>query len=197
LLQSDAAASVQTLGAGPEAVSIFLEPLPAVARLFVIGGTDTAAALARIAKLLDLRVIVLDAREAYLARERFPDADEIHCGWPSDLLSRAKLDERSHVVALTHDSKIDVPALAAALRSPACYIGALGSRRTHARRRQSLAELGFGDADLARIRAPIGLDLGGRSPEEIAVSIASEMVANRYGRSSRAGLIEELAKGAA
>ena len=194
LLQSGGDAGVQTVGSGSRALSVFLEPVHAAARVFIVGGTDTASALARIAKVLGFRVVLLDAREAYLSARRFPDADEIRCAWPADVLADARLDERSHVVTLTHDAKIDVPALAAALRSPACYIGALGSRRTHALRRERLADLGFRDSDLARIHAPIGLDLGGRAPEEIALSIASEIVANRYGRESRSLVTEGLGR---
>ena len=155
-------------------------------RLFIVGATDTGAALTLVAKLLGFRVVVIDAREAYASPERFPDADDLVCAWPVEALTAAHLDAQSYVVTLTHDPKLDVPALATALRSPVPYVGALGSRRTHERRKQSLRDLGFSDADLERIHAPVGLDLGGRSPQEIAVAVAAEMVANRYGRDSRA-----------
>jgi xanthine dehydrogenase accessory factor len=196
LLRDVGEAGIRTITSGSDSASVFLEPVLPAPRLFVVGATDMGATLTTMAKLLGFRVVVIDAREAYVSRERFPDADDLVCAWPVEALNAARLDENSYVVALTHDPKLDVPALATALRSSARYIGALGSRRSHDRRKQSLRELGFEDADVARIHAPIGLDLGGRSPQEIALSVAAEMIANRYGRDSRA-VKEDVTKGAA
>ena len=164
-----------------EAATIFIESLPPPLRLFLIGATHTAAALCRMAKGLGFHITVVDARGTYATRERFPDADVLVRAQPGEVLERARLDASSHVVVLTHDPKFDIPALTQALGSPARYIGVMGSRPTHARRRDRLAEDGFGMADLARIRAPIGLDLGARTPEEMALAILAEMVAVRYG----------------
>src|SRR5262249_11498661 len=113
--------------------------------------------------------------------ERVPDADELVCAWPSDVLA-GRIDARTSVVTLAHDSKLDVPALACALRAEGAYVGALGSRRTHEGRKQALRDMGFSDADLARIHSPVGLDLGGRTAEEIALAILAEIVAVKHGR---------------
>jgi xanthine dehydrogenase accessory factor len=131
---------------------------------------------------LGFQVIVVDPRSAFARAERFPDAHEVRGDWPDAVLGPGALDAWSYLVTLTHDFKVDIPALACALRSEARYIGALGSRRTHERRKSPLGLLGFDEAALARIRAPVGLDLGGRAPEEIALSILAEMLAVRYGR---------------
>jgi xanthine dehydrogenase accessory factor len=120
----------------------------------------------------------------FASHERFPDADELHCVWPDEFFRETKLDPYSCLVTLSHDMKFDVPALAHAMTSDTGYIGALGSRKTHAKRSEDLRSQGFDDAALARIHAPIGLDLGGRAPEEIALSILSEMQAVRYGRTA-------------
>lgn len=148
-------------------------PRPA---LYVLGAIDHAAALVRVGHLLGYRVTVCDARPAFVTRERFPDADELVVDWPDRFLRRAKPDERSAVCVLTHDEKFDVPALQAALDSPALYIGAMGSKVTTADRELRLRAEGVGDADLARIHAPIGLAIGARSPEEVAVAIGAQLV---------------------
>jgi xanthine dehydrogenase accessory factor len=165
--------------AGAES-AIFLEALVPPAHLFVCGATDIAAALARMAKVLRYEVTVVDARAAYALRERVPDADEIVCAWPEEVLAPEAIDEHTSVVTLSHDPKLDVAALACALRTNAGYIGALGSRKTHEGRKQSLREMGFSDADLARIHSPVGLDLGGRAPAEIALSILAEMTGVKH-----------------
>jgi xanthine dehydrogenase accessory factor len=170
---------------GAEA-TVFVEAFPPPLRLFIVGATHTAMALCHMAKGLGFRVIVIDARGVYATRERFPDADELFVAGPSEVLEQAALDVSSHIVILTHDQKFDVPALAVALRSGAGYIGVMGSRPTHHRRRVQLEQWGFTASDLVRIRAPIGLDLGARTPEEIALAILAEMVAVRYGRDGRA-----------
>ena len=146
-------------------------------RLVVIGAVHISQALAPMAKDLDLDVTIIDPRTAFATPERFPDAPVL-AEWPDAVLPDVGIDQYTAVVALTHDPKIDDPALAAALRSKCFYIGALGSRKTHERRVQRLVASGFSDADLARIHAPIGLDIGAVSPAEIAVSILAEIVAS-------------------
>jgi xanthine dehydrogenase accessory factor len=144
--------------------------------LYVLGAIDHAGALARIGQLLGYRVTVCDARAAFVTRERFPDVDELVVEWPDRFLRRARLDERSAVCVLTHDERFDVPALLAAVESPALYIGAMGSRTVSAARDERLRAAGVSEAELARIHAPIGLAIGARSPEEVAVAIAAQLV---------------------
>ena len=170
---------------GDEDATVYVEAFPRPLRLFIVGATHAAIALCRMAKRLDFHVTVIDARAAYASRERFPDADALCCVHPVEVLDEARLDASSYVVTLTHDPKFDLPALARAVRSEARYIGAMGSRATHERRKAELERLGLAGADLARIRAPIGLDLGGRTPEEVAVAILAEVQAVRYGRDAR------------
>jgi xanthine dehydrogenase accessory factor len=136
-------------------------------------------------KGVDLDVTIIDPRTAFATPERFPDVPVL-ADWPDAVLPDLNLDRYTAVLALTHDPKIDDPALAAALRSQCFYIGALGSRKTHERRRQRLIALGFTEADLARIHAPIGLDIGAVSPAEIAVSILAELVATLRSERRRA-----------
>lgn len=171
-----------TLARRGEEATVFVEGFPPSLRLFIVGATHTAVALCRLAKELGFRVTVIDPRGAFSASERFPDADEVLRAWPDEVLDETALDGRCYVVTLSHDPKFDLPTLARALRSGARYVGALGSRRTHGRRRERLLQQGFGEADLARIHAPVGLDIGGRSPEETALAILAEMVAVRHGR---------------
>jgi xanthine dehydrogenase accessory factor len=169
--------------------TVFLEAFPTLQRLLVVGATHTAIPLCRLAKVLGFHVTVIDARTAYATRERFPDADELIQAWPDEALATAGTESfaaSTSVVILTHDPKFDLPALTSALRAGVRYIGILGSRKTHERRRVELRERGLTDADLARIRAPIGLDLGGRSPEEVALAILAEILAVRYGRDGHA-----------
>jgi xanthine dehydrogenase accessory factor len=165
-----------------ETAELFLEAFPPPPRLFVVGATHTAIPLCRFAKEVGFEVTVIDAREVFATAERFPDVDALVRAWPDEAFEKVELTPDCHVVALTHDPKFDLPALSLALRSKAGYIGALGSRATHARRRAQLQELGFGEAELARIRTPVGLDIGGLTPEEVALSIVAEMVATRRGR---------------
>ena len=147
--------------------------------LYVLGAIDHAGALARLGQLLGYRVTVCDARAAFVTRERFPDVDELVADWPDRVLRAAPLDERSAVCVLTHDEKFDVPALLAALESRAFYIGAMGSRTTTEAREERLRAAGVSEADLARIHAPVGLAIGARSPEEVAVAIAAQLVEAR------------------
>jgi xanthine dehydrogenase accessory factor len=146
-------------------------------RLVVIGAVHISQALAPMAKGLDLDVTIIDPRTAFATPERFPDVPVL-AEWPDAVLPEIGIDRYTAVVALTHDPKIDDPALIAALRSECFYIGALGSRKTHERRVQRLTEAGFTEADFARIHAPIGLDIGAVSPAEIAISILAEIVAS-------------------
>lgn len=154
----------------------FLTVQAPVVRVVVVGAVHISQALAPMAKGLDLDVTIIDPRTAFATPERFPDVPML-AEWPDTVLPEIRIDRYSAVVALTHDPKIDDPALTAALRSDCFYIGALGSRKTHERRVQRLSAAGFAEADLARIHAPIGLDIGAVSPAEIAVSILAEIVA--------------------
>ncbi|MFE2261226.1 XdhC family protein [Streptomyces griseosporeus] len=152
-------------------------------RMIVFGAIDFASALVRIGKFLGYHVTVCDAREVFATRTRFPEADEIVVEWPHRYLERTAVDARTVLCVLTHDAKFDVPLLKLALRLPVAYVGAMGSRRTHLDRNRRLREVGVTDLELARLRSPIGLDLGARTPEETALSIAAEIVANRRGGS--------------
>lgn len=146
-------------------------------RVVVIGAVHISQALAPMAKGLDLDVTVIDPRTAFATPERFPDVPVL-AEWPDAVLSNLRIDQYTAVVALTHDPKIDDPVLIAALRSKCFYIGALGSRKTHERRVQRLIASCCTEADLARVRAPIGLDIGAVSPAEVAVSILAEIIAS-------------------
>ncbi|EFE66280.1 conserved hypothetical protein [Streptomyces viridosporus ATCC 14672] len=152
-------------------------------RMIVFGAIDFASALVRVGKFLGHHVTVCDARPVFATRARFPEADEIVVEWPHRYLERTSVDARTVLCVLTHDAKFDVPLLRRALRLPVAYVGAMGSRRTHLDRTARLREAGVGDPELARLRSPIGLDLGARTPEETALSIAAEIVANRRGGS--------------
>jgi xanthine dehydrogenase accessory factor len=165
-------------------VAVFVESFAPPPQMLVFGAVDFTAALVRVAKVLGYRVTVCDAREVFATRARFPQADEVVVDWPDRLLGRVGggLTVRDAVCVLTHDAKFDVPALVAAMATDVGYIGAMGSRRTHAERIMRLEEAGVDAASLRRIRAPIGLDIGARTPEETAVSICSEIIAQRTGR---------------
>ncbi|MEV6402116.1 XdhC/CoxI family protein [Streptomyces bobili] len=152
-------------------------------RMIVFGAIDFASALVRIGSFLGYRVTVCDARPVFATRNRFPEADEIVVDWPHRYLERTQVDARTVLCVLTHDAKFDVPLLRLALRLPVAYVGAMGSRRTHLDRNARLREVGVTELELARLRSPIGLDLGARTPEETALSIAAEIVANRRGGS--------------
>lgn len=181
--------TLRRLGASGERmgddVTVLLEPFTERPRMIVFGAIDYAAAVASVGRFLGYRVTVCDARAAFTTAERFPDADEVVVEWPHRFLERTELDERSAVCVLTHDPKFDVPAIVEALRSPAGYIGVMGSRRTDEDRRRRLREAGVGEDDLARLHSPIGLALGGRSPQETAVAIAAELVMVRNAASGR------------
>ncbi|MDQ1066719.1 XdhC family protein [Streptomyces canus] len=152
-------------------------------RMIVFGAIDFASALVRIGTFLGYRVTVCDARPVFATEARFPEADEIVVEWPHRYLERTEVDARTVLCVLTHDAKFDVPLLQLALRLPVAYVGAMGSRRTHLDRNERLREVGVTELELARLRSPIGLDLGARTPEETALSIAAEIVASRRGGS--------------
>lgn len=173
------------LTCGGEVARVFVESVAPPPRLVIVGATQTALPLCRMAKELDFHVTVVDPREVYASGERLAAADTVVREWPERAFARLALDDNTYVVTLTHDEKFDLPSLRAALRSGARYIGALGSRRTHAKRVAALREEGFGDADIARIHAPVGLDLGGRAPAEVALAVLAEVVAVRFGRDPR------------
>ncbi|MFI5916939.1 XdhC family protein [Streptomyces anulatus] len=166
-------------------VAVFVRTYAPPPRMLVFGAIDHAAATARIGSFLGYRVTVCDARPAFATRERFPVADEVVCAWPHDYLETTEVDARTVICVLTHDPKFDVPLLAAALRTPAAYIGVMGSRRTHQDRLARLRAAGVDEAHLARLASPVGLDLGARTPEETAVSIAAEIIQHRWGGTGR------------
>ncbi len=167
-------------------LEVFVTSFAPAPRMYVFGAIDFSAALSRAGKLLGFHVSVVDAREVFATRKRFPDADEVVVDWPHRWLASQPVDSRTVICVLTHDPKFDVPALQAAVRTRAAYIGAMGSRRTHEDRVVRLKEAGLTDEEIARIHSPIGLDLGARTPEETAVSIAAEIVQQRWGGSGAA-----------
>jgi xanthine dehydrogenase accessory factor len=164
--------------------AVFLEVFPRQPRLVIFGGVHIAVALVPLAGMLGYRTIVADGRQSFLTRERFPDADELILAWPEQAFEQIGLDRSCYVCILSHDPKFDEPALKAALRSPARYIGAIGSKKTQATRRKWLESEGFTEAEIARLHGPIGLDLGGRQPAETALAILAQMTAVRYGRAT-------------
>ena len=166
-------------------VRVFIESHAPPPQMWIFGAVDFTAALARVAKVLGYRVTVCDAREVFATRRRFPMADEVKVTWPTPVFVEhgRELGPRDAVCILTHDPKFDVPAVQGALATTVGYIGVMGSRSTHARRMDRLAEVGVTDpADLDRLMSPIGLDIGARTPEETAVSICAEIIARRTGR---------------
>jgi xanthine dehydrogenase accessory factor len=177
----------QRRGEGMEVFVASYAPRP---RMLVFGAIDFAAAVAQQATFLGYRVTVCDARPVFATAARFPTADEVVVDWPHRYLAQqaedGAIDARTVICVLTHDPKFDVPLLEVALRLPqVAYIGAMGSRRTHTDRMDRLREAGLLDTELARLSSPIGLDLGGRTPEETAVSIAAEIVARKWGGQGR------------
>lgn len=152
-------------------------------RMIVFGAIDFASALVRAGKFLGYHVTVCDARPVFATKARFPDADELVVDWPHRYLAATGVDARTVLCVLTHDAKFDVPLLEAALKLPVAYVGAMGSRRTHLERNDRLRDAGVTELELARLHSPIGLDLGARTPEETALSIAAEIVADRRGGS--------------
>ena len=162
---------------------LFIDVVGPAPRLILFGAVDIAASLCTLARNAGWRPYVIDPRARFATRERFPDAEEVVAAWPEEAFTRiGGIDPATSIAVLTHDPKLDDAALEIALRSPARFIGAMGSRRAQAVRRERLLELGFTDEDLERIAAPLGLDLGAISSEETALSILAEVVAARHGR---------------
>ena len=184
-LGREASETVELPGHDGTSVPIFLEVYPRRPTLVIFGGVHIAAALVPLAKALGYRTIVADGRSAFASHERFPDADELIVAWPEEAFAEIGIDAATYVCILSHDPKFDEPALEIALRSPAAYVGAIGSRKTQAARRERLASSGFSAEQIARLRGPIGLDLGGRQPAETALAILAEMTAVRYGRTGQ------------
>jgi xanthine dehydrogenase accessory factor len=168
-----------------EGLDVFVASFAPPAQMFIFGAIDFSAALVTAGKLLGYRVTVCDARPIFATTKRFPDADEVVVDWPHRWLEKQAVDRRTVIAVLTHDPKFDVPALKVAITTDAGYIGAMGSRRTHDNRVIRLKEAGLTDDEIARIHSPIGLDLGARTPEETAISIAAEIVQSRWGGSGR------------
>ncbi|MFC4608606.1 XdhC family protein [Streptomyces maoxianensis] len=164
-------------------LTLLVESSVPAPRMIVFGAIDFASALVRVGKFLGYHVTVCDARPVFATRTRFPEADEIVVDWPHRYLESTEVDTRTVLCVLTHDAKFDVPLLELALKLPVAYVGAMGSRRTHEDRNTRLREVGVTELELARLRSPIGLDLGARTPEETALSIGAEIVANRRGGS--------------
>ncbi len=163
-------------------VELFVDRVATPPEMFVFGAIDFADAMVRMGQFLGYHVTICDARPAFATKARVPQADRVAVAWPHEFLADAPVDERTAIIALTHDEKFDIPLLLAAIRTRAGYIGAMGSRATHASRIARLREAGATDAELGRLNAPIGLDLGARTPEETALAIAAEIVALRHGR---------------
>lgn len=168
-------------------VSVFIESFSPPPQMWIFGAVDFTAALGRVAKVLGYRVTVCDAREIFATKRRFPMADEVVVSWPTPIFERrgSTLGPRDAVCILTHDPKFDVPAIQGALATSVGYIGVMGSRKTHEKRLERLAEVGIDQpGQLERLMSPIGLDLGGRTPEETAIAICAEIIARRTGRSA-------------
>jgi len=173
--------------ADAETVEVFVESFAPPPQMWIFGAVDFTAALARVAKVLGYKVTVCDAREVFATKRRFPMADEVKVTWPGPQFTDhgGRLGARDAVCILTHDPKFDVPAIEGALATRVGYIGVMGSRKTHTKRLERLAEVGISSAaDLARLHSPIGLDLGGRTPEETAISIVAEIIAVRTRRNA-------------
>jgi xanthine dehydrogenase accessory factor len=168
-------------------VAVFIESYSPPPQMWIFGAVDFTAALGRVAKVLGYRVTVCDAREIFATKRRFPMADEVVVSWPTPMFDRrgATLSPRDAVCILTHDPKFDVPAIQGALATTVGYIGVMGSRKTHQKRLERLAEVGIDQPEqLERLMSPIGLDLGGRTPEETAIAICAEIISRRTGHSA-------------
>jgi xanthine dehydrogenase accessory factor len=165
-------------------LSVFIESFAPPPTMVIFGAVDFTAALAKVAKVLGYRVTVCDARPVFATRQRFPMADQVVVDWPDRHLAKVggELGQRDAICVLTHDPKFDVPAIVAALGTSVGYLGAMGSRKTHLERVARLREAGVDDEGLRRVMAPIGLDIGARTPEETAVAICAEIIALRTGR---------------
>ncbi len=164
----------------PEGVRAFIDLMPPPPTLIVVGGNQIAITLSNLAKTMDMRTVIVDPRRAFATEERFPEVDQLIQAWPAEAFETVPLTATTAVVMLTHDPKIDEPALELALTSSAFYIGALGSKRTQTKRRERLKERGLTEVELDRLHGPVGLELGADNPNEIALSIMAEIVASRH-----------------
>jgi xanthine dehydrogenase accessory factor len=165
--------------------SYFVEAFPVRPRLVVVGAVEVARSLVRLARELGYETVVVDGRASFATPERFPDVDRLIVGWPDEIADEIGLGPNDAVAVLTHDVKFDEPAIVEALRRHCRYVGAVGSRKTQADRRERLRAAGVSDKELAELRGPVGLDLGGRNPPETALAILAEIVAERFGGSGR------------
>jgi xanthine dehydrogenase accessory factor len=163
-------------------LDVFVEVFPVSPLLLIVGAVHVAQAIVPIARSLGFHIVVADARQQLATPERFPDVDELIVAWPEEVFEQVAISRTSAICILTHDPKFDEPALLAALETNAAYIGAVGSRKTNADRRERLRAAGVSDEQLARIHGPIGLDIGGKRPEEMAISILAEIIAVQNGR---------------
>jgi xanthine dehydrogenase accessory factor len=184
-LLAEGRSEVRTYKVAGESLEVFLETFPPPLRLVIVGAVHVAIPLHRMAKMLGYHVTVVDARGVLATTERFPLADRLMVEWPDDAMNALGLDSSTSVVVLTHDPKFDIPALVTALNSPARYVGAIGSRSTHRQRIETLRAAGATDEQIARIYAPIGLNIGAQTPAEIAVAIMAEIIANQRGKDTR------------
>ena len=177
----------RTLGYGEH--EVYIETVAPQPRLLIIGAVHIAQELCRIAHSLGFRVIVNDARPFFTTRERFPEAHRVIVGWPGEIADQLDIDGRTYVVMLSHDARFEDPTLPLVLPSDARYIGVMGSRRTHRRRVERLRKAGFPEDQVARIRGPVGLDIGAEQPGEVAISILAEMIQVRYGSGTGESLV--------
>jgi xanthine dehydrogenase accessory factor len=183
-LRAEALAAGRSLTARIEDRHVFIEAFPVSPRLVIVGATEVARSLVGLAKALGYERVVIDARTAFATTERFPDVDRLLTDWPDEAFDKIDLGPNDAVAILSHDPKFDEPAIVEAFKRGARYVGAIGSRKTQADRRRRLLEAGLSESQLAQIRGPIGLDLGGREPAETALAILAEIVAVRRGGSS-------------
>jgi xanthine dehydrogenase accessory factor len=185
-LLSTAQTAQRTFGLDGEPIGtearVFIQTFAPKPDMFIFGAIDFTRAMATLGKYLGYRITVIDARPVFATRARIPDADEIVIAWPDEFLETARVRASTALIVLTHDVKFDLPVLLVALRTPAGYIGVMGSRRTHQNRIDALRAAGVDEAGLRRLCAPVGLDIGARTPEETAISIAAEIIALRAGR---------------
>jgi len=180
-LRLETSATIETGAPDGTLATVFLEVFPRRPVLVIFGGVHIAMALVPMARMLGYRTVVADGRQSFLTRERFPDADELVLAWPEEAFRQVGLGPATYVCVLSHDPKFDEPALELALRSPARYVGAIGSKKTQVDRRERLRAAGFTEQEIARLHGPIGLPLGGRAPAETALAIMAEMTKVRYG----------------